>query len=117
VLKTSARGNRFQAMLRRASFQLGVSRRISTRLVLASLLALVGAVGAASTALADARVTRAELDGTRLRIEGTAIANRVTAGGVTAYNIITVWTPFHYANGSVSILPGGNGCQPNLVLK
>lgn len=70
-------------MLRRASFELGVSRRISTRLTLVSLLALVGAVGAASTALADARVTRAELDGTRLRIEGTAIANRViTVDGV-----------------------------------
>jgi hypothetical protein len=32
-----------------------------------------------------------------------------TAGGVTAYDIITVWTPFAYANGSISILPGGNG--------
>lgn len=31
------------------------------------------------------------------------------AGGVTTYAIITVWTPFAFANGSISILPGGNG--------
>ena len=32
-----------------------------------------------------------------------------TAGGVTAYAIITAWTPFAYANGSIAIVPGGNG--------
>jgi hypothetical protein len=32
-----------------------------------------------------------------------------TAGGVTAYAIITAWTPFAYANGSIAIIPGGNG--------
>jgi hypothetical protein len=32
-----------------------------------------------------------------------------TAGAVTTYAIITAWTPFAFANGSISILPGGNG--------
>ncbi len=32
-----------------------------------------------------------------------------TAGGVTTYGIITAWTPFLFANGSIAILPGGNG--------
>ena len=32
-----------------------------------------------------------------------------SAGTVTTYDIITVWTPFAFNNGSVSILPGGNG--------
>jgi hypothetical protein len=32
-----------------------------------------------------------------------------TAGGVTTYGIITVWTPFLYANGSVGIVRGGGG--------
>ena len=32
-----------------------------------------------------------------------------TAGGVTAYAIITAWTPFAYANGSIAIVPGNNG--------
>jgi hypothetical protein len=32
-----------------------------------------------------------------------------TAAGVTTYGIITVWTPFLFANGSISILPGGGG--------
>ena len=32
-----------------------------------------------------------------------------TAGTVTTYDIVTVWTPFAFSNGSVSILPGGNG--------
>ena len=32
-----------------------------------------------------------------------------TAGGVTAYAIITAWTPFAYANGSIAIIPGNNG--------
>jgi hypothetical protein len=32
-----------------------------------------------------------------------------TAGGTSAHAIITVWTPFAFANGSVAILPGGNG--------
>jgi hypothetical protein len=32
-----------------------------------------------------------------------------TAGGVTTYGIITVYTPFTFANGSVSLVRGGNG--------
>ena len=32
-----------------------------------------------------------------------------TAGGVTTYGIVTVWTPFLFANGSISIVPGGAG--------
>ncbi len=32
-----------------------------------------------------------------------------TAGGVTAHAVITVWTPFAFSNGSIAILPGGNG--------
>jgi hypothetical protein len=32
-----------------------------------------------------------------------------TAGGVTTYEIITVYTPFTFANGSVSLVRGGNG--------
>jgi hypothetical protein len=32
-----------------------------------------------------------------------------TAAGVTKHAVITVWTPFQYANGSISIIPGGNG--------
>jgi hypothetical protein len=32
-----------------------------------------------------------------------------TAGGVTTYGIITVYTPFLFANGSLSIVRGGNG--------
>lgn len=32
-----------------------------------------------------------------------------TAGGVTSYEIITVYTPFTFANGSVSLVRGGNG--------
>jgi hypothetical protein len=32
-----------------------------------------------------------------------------TAGGITTYGIITVWTPFLFANGFVSIIPGGGG--------
>jgi hypothetical protein len=32
-----------------------------------------------------------------------------TAGTTTTYGIITVWTPFLFANGSLGILPGGNG--------
>ncbi|MGH2820524.1 MAG: hypothetical protein ACRDJ5_07725 [Actinomycetota bacterium] len=34
---------------------------------------------------------------------------RGTAGGITRHSIITVWDPFHFSNGSISILPGGNG--------
>jgi hypothetical protein len=46
------------------------------------LLALVGLL-AASSALADVQITRAELNGTGVRIEGTAIANRtITVNGV-----------------------------------
>jgi hypothetical protein len=32
-----------------------------------------------------------------------------SAGGVTTYGIITVYTPFAYANGSLSLVRGGNG--------
>ena len=32
-----------------------------------------------------------------------------TAAGVTAHDVVTVWTAFAYSNGSISILPGGNG--------
>jgi hypothetical protein len=32
-----------------------------------------------------------------------------TTGGVTTYAIVTVRTPFAYSNGSVSVLPAGNG--------
>jgi hypothetical protein len=32
-----------------------------------------------------------------------------SAGGVTTYGIITVYTPFTFANGSISIIRGGNG--------
>jgi len=32
-----------------------------------------------------------------------------TAGGVTTYGIVTAWTPFLFANGSISIVPGGTG--------
>ena len=32
-----------------------------------------------------------------------------TAGGVTTYGIITVWTPFLFANGSIGIVRGGSG--------
>ena len=53
------------------------------RLVLIALLLLIGAVVAASAASADVRVSRAELNGTQLRLEGTAIANRtITVDGV-----------------------------------
>lgn len=51
--------------------------------VLMSFLAVVGAIAAVSTALADVRISRAELIGTRLRLEGTAIPNRtITVDGV-----------------------------------
>src|SRR5215217_3770314 len=35
-----------------------------------------------------------------------------TVGGVFSterHSVITVWDPFHFSNGSISILPGGNG--------
>ena len=32
-----------------------------------------------------------------------------TAGGVTAHATMTVWTEFAFSNGSIAILPGGNG--------
>ena len=32
-----------------------------------------------------------------------------SAGGVTTYGIITVWTPFLFQNGSIGIVPGGTG--------
>src|SRR5918999_2231407 len=47
------------------------------------LTAVLGAVVTASTALGDARVSRAELSGTKLRVEGTAAPNRtITINGV-----------------------------------
>jgi hypothetical protein len=53
------------------------------RLVSLALLALVPAVVATSSASADVRISRAELNGTQLRLEGTAIANRtITVDGV-----------------------------------
>ena len=32
-----------------------------------------------------------------------------SAGGVTVHDVVTVWTTFAYSNGSISVLPGGNG--------
>jgi hypothetical protein len=32
-----------------------------------------------------------------------------SAGGVTAHDVVTVWTEFAYTHGSISIIPGGNG--------
>lgn len=59
-----------------------MSLRGQTRVALLGLLALVGLL-AASSALADVQITRAELNGTGVRIEGTAIANRtITVNGV-----------------------------------
>jgi hypothetical protein len=59
-----------------------VSLRGQTRVALLGLLALVGLL-AASSALADVQITRAELNGTGVRIEGTAIASRtITVNGV-----------------------------------
>ena len=50
---------------------------------LSSLLALVGVLAAASSALAAVRITRAELNGTSVRIEGTAVPNHaITVNGV-----------------------------------
>jgi hypothetical protein len=60
-----------------------VSQNKATRLALVVLMALVGAVVVAATASAVVRVTRAELNGTQLRLEGTAVANRsITVDGV-----------------------------------
>ena len=54
-----------------------------TRLALVGSLAVVSAIVAVSTAVADVRLTWADLNGTRLRIQGTAIANRtITVNGV-----------------------------------
>lgn len=59
-----------------------MSPRGQTRFALLGLLALVGLL-AVSSALADVQITRAELNGTSVRIEGTAIANRtITVNGV-----------------------------------
>jgi hypothetical protein len=56
---------------------------VRARLAVAGLLVLLVAAIAAATALASVRVSRAELIGGRLRIEGTAIANRsITVDGV-----------------------------------
>jgi hypothetical protein len=32
-----------------------------------------------------------------------------TAGGVTKFAVVTVWTPFAYSNGSIAVMIGGNG--------
>ena len=134
-------------------------------------LVVIGAAVASSAAVAAVSISRAELSGTRLRIEGRATANSTitvdgvamgtsdaagnfrierdpfakpadctvavndgsatptatftvttqavqnsqsaviiaTAGGTSVHAIITAWTPFHFSNGSIAILPGGNG--------
>jgi len=59
------------------------TQKTATRIALATVLALAAGMVAASAALADVRVSRAELNGSRLRLEGTAIANRtITVDGV-----------------------------------
>ena len=59
------------------------SRKTAKRIALAAVLALIAGMVAASAALADVRVSRAELNGSRLRLEGTAIPNRtITVDGV-----------------------------------
>jgi hypothetical protein len=59
------------------------ARSRTPRLTAFALLALVAVAATASTARADVRITRAELNGTQLRLEGTAIANRtITVNGV-----------------------------------
>ena len=59
------------------------TRRRLTRPTAAAVLALVAAMVAASTALGDVRVTRAELNGTKLRLEGAALPNHtITVDGV-----------------------------------
>jgi hypothetical protein len=55
---------------------------VSRRIVVAGLV-VVGAAIAASLAAAAVSISRAELNGTHLRIEGTALANRaITVDGV-----------------------------------
>ena len=59
-----------------------MSLRGETRIALLGLLGLVSLL-AASSALAAVQITRAELNGTSVRIEGTALANRtITVNGV-----------------------------------
>jgi hypothetical protein len=134
-------------MLSRHS-RFAVSRRAPLRLVAIALLAFVAAAVVASSARADVRISRAELNGTQLRIEGTALPNRtITVDGVAmgtsdangnfkiqqdpytppADCIVDVndgsatptpafltgctqqTTTAPGAEGSISILPGGNG--------
>jgi hypothetical protein len=58
-------------------------RRRLRRLTRVGLVVGVAAIGAPATAAAEVRVSRAELSGTQLRIEGTAIADRtITVNGV-----------------------------------
>jgi hypothetical protein len=60
-----------------------MTRRSGSAITVALLAAVLGAVVTASTALADVRVSRAELSGTKLRIEGTAAPSRtITVNGV-----------------------------------
>lgn len=59
-----------------------IARR-QTRIVLVGFLVVIAAIATASTALADVRIARAELSGTRLRVDGTAFPNRtITINGV-----------------------------------
>src|SRR4029077_10054932 len=54
------------------------------RILPVCLLVAVSAAVTAPGALADVRVSRAELNGSQLRVEGTAIANRsITVNGVS----------------------------------
>src|SRR5215216_409011 len=55
----------------------------TTRLALVSMLILIGALVVASVAQAAVSISRAELNGTQLRIDGQASANRtITVDGV-----------------------------------
>jgi hypothetical protein len=67
---------------RRIVLEAGMSG-LSRCVIAVVLTAVLGAVVTASTALADVRVARAELNGTKLRIEGTAAPSRaITVDGV-----------------------------------
>jgi hypothetical protein len=55
------------------------------RLALVGALALIGALVVASAAQAAVSISRAELSGTQLRIEGQASANRTITWGLAAH--------------------------------
>lgn len=58
--------------------------RSRSRIALVLSLALVGAVAFTASAVAEVRISRAELSGSKLRIEGTAAPNRsITVNGVS----------------------------------